>query len=53
MRLTSISIALATALFLGCSTVKNPVTGLNERTVMNEAAELAEGKKSHEQVLEE
>ena len=53
MRLTLVPLALATTLFLGCSTVKNPVTGLNERTVMNEAAEIAEGKKAHEQVLEE
>jgi predicted Zn-dependent protease len=53
MRLTLIPLALVTALSFGCSTVTNPVSGLKERTVMNEQAEMAEGKKAHEQVLEE
>lgn len=38
----------------GCGTaVNNPVTGQPERSVMSEAAEIAEGKKSHVQVLQE
>ena len=42
------------ALLAGCgSTVNNPVTGQAERSVMSEAAEIAEGKKSHAQVLQE
>ena len=45
---------LATALLAGCgTTVVNPVTGRAERTVMDEAAEIAEGRKAHEQVLAE
>ena len=43
---------LIAALLLGCgTTVVNPVTGREERTVMDEATEIAEGKKAHEQVL--
>ena len=39
---------------VGCgSTSVNPVTGQAERSVMSEAAEIAEGKKSHAQVLQE
>ena len=46
--------ALSAALLAGCgSTSINPVTGQAERSVMSEAAEIAEGKKSHEQVLQE
>jgi predicted Zn-dependent protease len=38
----------------GCgTTVVNPVTGESERTTMDEAAELAEGKKAHAEVLKE
>ncbi len=45
---------LATALLAACgSTVNNPVTGQAERSVMSEAAEVAEGKKAHSQVLQE
>ncbi|OGB28578.1 MAG: peptidase [Burkholderiales bacterium RIFCSPLOWO2_12_FULL_61_40] len=45
---------LCTALLAGCgSTVVNPVTGEEERTVMDESAELAEGRKAHQQVLQE
>jgi predicted Zn-dependent protease len=45
---------LGSALLLGCgTTVVNPVTGREERTVMDEATEIAEGKKAHEQVLAE
>ncbi len=41
------------ALLSGCATQVNPVTGENERTVMDEPSEIAEGKKAHEQVLQE
>ena len=45
---------LSSMLLAGCgSTVVNPVTGREERTVMDEATEIAEGKKAHEQVLAE
>ena len=45
----------AAALLAGCatSTVRNPVTGENERTVMDEPREIAEGKKAHQSVLQE
>jgi predicted Zn-dependent protease len=45
---------LSALLLLGCgTTVVNPVTGRAERTVMDEADEVAEGRKAHEQVLAE
>ena len=44
---------LAAALLAGCATVENPVTGERERSVMDERAEIAEGRKAHEQVLAE
>jgi len=45
---------LSGALLGGCgSAVNNPVTGQAERSVMSEAAEIAEGRKSHAQVLQE
>jgi predicted Zn-dependent protease len=44
---------LTAALLAGCATVVNPVTGREERTVMDEAAEIAEGRKAHPQVLAE
>jgi len=46
---------LAAALVAACATatVTNPVTGRAERTVMDEATEIAEGKKAHEQVVAE
>lgn len=46
---------LAAALLVaGCgTTVVNPVTGQAERTVMDEATEVAEGQKAHQQVLQE
>ena len=48
------ALILSAALLAGCgSTSINPVTGQAERSVMSEAAEIAEGKKSHEQVLQE
>ncbi len=43
---------LAALLLAGCGTkVVNPVTGRAERTVMDEASEIAEGAKAHQQVL--
>jgi predicted Zn-dependent protease len=53
MRHTFTTIALAALLTACGSKVQNPVTGQTERSVMSEAAEIAEGKKSHEQVLQE
>ena len=48
------ALMLSGALLAGCgSAVNNPVTGQAERSVMSESAEIAEGKKSHEQVLAE
>ena len=45
---------LAALLLSGCGTkVVNPVTGRAERTVMDEASEIAEGTKAHQQVLAE
>ena len=53
-RILASSLALTATLLAGCgSTVVNPVTGRSERTVMDERAELAEGKKAHEEVLKE
>jgi predicted Zn-dependent protease len=52
MRHLLIAICLATtALFPGCATVENPVTGKAERTVMDERSEIAEGQKAHPQIL--
>lgn len=52
--ITLTSLALATALLTACgSQVVNPVSGKTERSAMTESAEVAEGKKSHEQVLQE
>ena len=54
MRSTLLSMILAPVLLTGCgSAVINPVTGQSERSVMNEESEIAEGKKAHEQVLQE
>ncbi|MDO8346530.1 MAG: M48 family metalloprotease [Rugosibacter sp.] len=36
-----------------CATVRNPVTGEYERTVMDERSELAAGQKNHQEVLKE
>lgn len=45
---------LASALLSACgTTMVNPVTGRSERTVMDEPTEIAEGKKAHQQVLQE
>ncbi len=48
-----LALCFAATLLGGCTTVTNPVSGLQERTVMSVAAEIAEGKKGHEQVLAE
>ena len=49
----AVLVLLAAALG-GCgSSVNNPVTGQAERSVMSESAEIAEGKKSHAQVLQD
>ncbi len=55
LRLRGLAAGLSLALLLGaCGTkVVNPVTGKTERTVMDEAAEVAEGRKAHEQILAE
>jgi predicted Zn-dependent protease len=46
-------LVVATFLAGACTTVQNPVTGKQERTVMDEQTELAEGRKAHEAVLQE
>jgi len=50
-----LSLLVTGALLAGCATtqVKNPVTGRTESTVMDEAAELAEGRKAHQEILAE
>ena len=50
-----LSLALTGFLLAGCAstTVTNPVTGRAERSVMDEATEVAEGRKAHQQVLAE
>jgi predicted Zn-dependent protease len=51
----ALSVLLAAALLTAaCGTqVVNPVSGKTERSVMDEATEVAEGKKAHEAVLKE
>ena len=45
---------LTLLLLAGCGTqVVNPVSGRTERSVMDESAEIAEGRKAHQQVLAE
>lgn len=44
---------LAAALLAACATVRNPVTGEYELTVMDEQAEIAEGRKQHQEVLQD
>jgi predicted Zn-dependent protease len=51
MRRRWLSILLVTALLGACATVTNPVTGKAERTVMDEASEVAEGRKAHPEIL--
>lgn len=54
MRRTLLSLLLAPLLLSGCgSNMLNPVTGENERSVMSEESELAQGQKAHQQVLQE
>ena len=54
MRHTLFSLLLAPLLLSGCgSNMLNPVTGENERSVMSEESELAQGQKAHQQVLQE
>jgi predicted Zn-dependent protease len=55
MRSSRLSLLLAAALLAAaCGTqVVNPVSGETERSVMDEKAEVAEGKKAHEEVMKE
>jgi predicted Zn-dependent protease len=56
MRHRLVHLALAAALALSAcatSTVTNPVSGREERTVMDERTELAQGREAHQQVLAE
>jgi predicted Zn-dependent protease len=54
LRSLALSLVLAASALAGCGTqVVNPVTGRTERTAMDERAELAEGKKAHDEVLKE
>lgn len=53
MRDRVLLMALAAALLAGCATVTNPVTGQRELTVMDERSEIAEGRKAHEEVLQD
>jgi predicted Zn-dependent protease len=53
MRAKLLPLLLTTALLSSCATVTNPVSGLAERTVMDEKSEIAEGVKGHQQVLQE
>ena len=49
-----LTLGLALACLAGCgTTIVNPVTGQAERSVMDEAEEIAEGRKAHEQILKE
>jgi predicted Zn-dependent protease len=51
--LTLLLAASLLAAACGTTEVKNPVTGRTERTVMDEATEVAEGKKAHQAVMAE
>ncbi len=53
MRFLSLPIVLVAVLAAIAARVVNPVTGKTERTVMDEAAEIAEGEKAHKEVLQE
>jgi predicted Zn-dependent protease len=52
MRIAALLLAAATLAACG-TVVQNPVTGRAERTVMDEPAEIAEGRKAHAEVLKE
>ena len=54
MKRTASTLLLALLLAAcGTTTVVNPVTGRSERTVMDEATEITEGAKAHQQILAE
>jgi len=54
MNLKLPSLLLASLLLTACgTTMVNPVTGQTERTVMDESAEVAEGAKAHQSVLQD
>nr|MBA3625683.1 M48 family metalloprotease [Methylibium sp.] len=53
MRSLLFPLLLCGALLAGCATVVNPVTGREERTVMDEKTEIAEGRKAHQTVIAE
>jgi predicted Zn-dependent protease len=54
MRSLFLPSVISLALLASCgSAVINPVTGESERSVMDESAEIAEGQKQHQQVLQE
>lgn len=53
MRKKLLSIIVASVLLAACATVKNPVTGENELSVMDEQSEIALGRKEHGEVLKE
>lgn len=54
MRRTFYPFILAPFILSGCgNAVLNPVSGQAERSVMSESAEVAEGRKGHQQVLQE
>ena len=54
MRRTFYPFILAPFILSGCgNAVLNPVSGQAERSVMSESAEVAEGQKGHQQVLQE
>ncbi len=49
-----VPLSLSAALLVGCgAAVQNPVTGQQERSVMDESQEIALGRKEHEAVLRE
>ena len=54
LRTRVVASLLGAALLASCgTTMVNPVTGQNERTVMDESAEIAQGKQAHAQVMQE
>ena len=54
MRMRLLSAICAAALLAACgSTVRNPVTGQKERSVLSESSEVALGIKEHREVLQE
>jgi predicted Zn-dependent protease len=54
MKFSVFAFWLSALLLTGCgTTMVNPVTGQTERTVMDEATEVAEGAKGHQEVLKE